>query len=265
MWPDLGPIKTWGVLYGLSILSFFPVSYLAAGRLHLRHRVWITLSLSYLVGMTIGAKALYDLQHGAFSPWSLFRLEHWMAGGMWGGGLAYLLLAVPAAWALEPRRWVAVDAVALSLPIPLFLTKVGCLLNGCCHGKDSSMPWAIAFPEGAYSAPPGVPTHPTQLYELLVIVLIFVVFKILDQQRWRGTMLFWLLALYGLGRAITEIWRADLEDRGYVIGPLSLSQILCVVAAGFSVLVLYLWRSRRVSSFPDLTPVQPDHSATRSD
>ena len=55
MWPYLGPIKTWDVLYTLSIISFFLVSRYYARGLRLPRWSWIMLGIIYLVGMTVGA------------------------------------------------------------------------------------------------------------------------------------------------------------------------------------------------------------------
>ena len=155
---------------------------------------------------------------------------------------------MPAMLILIPNRHIALDLVALALPIPLLVTKVGCLLNGCCYGMESSMPWALTFPEGAATSTPGIPTHPTQAYEILVATGIIIVFAVLDRERWRGTMLFWFLVMYGLGRAATEVFRADLVERGLIIGPLSLSQVLCLAAVVVSTCVLVVWHKRNVSS-----------------
>ena len=57
-------------------------------------------------------------------------------------------------------------------------------------------------------------------------------------------MLPWFLILYGLGRAATELWRGDTDHHLY-IGPLTLSQLICLVVAGISILVLYFLRHRR--------------------
>jgi len=54
-------------------------------------------------------------------------------------------------------------------------------------------------------------------------------------------MLLWFLALYGTGRAATEFFRGDL-DHHLFIGPLTLSQLLCLAAAGASIIILFLWR-----------------------
>jgi len=242
--------------------------------------VWLTLSAAFLVGMTTGAKVLYDVQHDRLSLWALFSIEHYFSGGLWGGVLAYLVLAVPTAWFVgkpsrplknstqstsggvfphataatgdgrydlqQAARPAALDLVALPLPIPMILTKLGCLFNGCCHGGLSSMPWAVTFPQGAATAPPGVPLHPTQTYEIVTLVGVLIVFAVLGHDRWRGTMLPWFLIVYGVGRAVSEIWRADLQDRALVIGGVSSSQMVCLVGAVGAALVLWRRRSRRV-------------------
>jgi phosphatidylglycerol:prolipoprotein diacylglycerol transferase len=241
MWPRIGPIPTFGVLYGISILSHFLVGYLIARRLGLRHRIWIFVGICYMIGMTVGAKALYDIQHAPFDFRALFSIRHYLKGGLWGGLLAYVVLAVPLVLLLAKHRRAALDLIALSIPVPWIFVKLGCLFNGCCYGKKCSLPWAITFPEGAAGAPAGIPLHPTQIYEILVVVCILVVFKVLKYERWKGTMLLWFLVLYGLGRTTTEFFRGDFDHHLYV-GSLTLSQLICLVAAGVSILLLYFWR-----------------------
>ena len=106
------------------------------------------------------------------------------------------------------------------------------------------MPWAITFPEGAAGAPSGIPLHPVEIYEILLVLCILGVYTILKRRWGSGTMLLWFLALYGLGRAATEMWRGY-ADRHLYMGPLTLSQLICLAAAGFSILVLYFLRQRR--------------------
>ncbi|MFC1782599.1 prolipoprotein diacylglyceryl transferase [Planctomycetota bacterium] len=245
MWPKLGPIPTYSILYSAGVISHFFVSYWIARRLGLRRRVWIVVSICYMEGMFTGAKVLYDVvQVGQFSLAALFDIEHWMKGGLWGGLLVYLVLAVPLAAVLAKDKRTGLDLVVLTLPIPLFLSKLGCLFNGCCYGRATSLPWAITFPEGS-TAPTGVPLHPTQIYELIVIVGVYGVFKLLNYDRWRGSMFWWFLIIYGLGRSLTEVWRGDQEKHAY-FGPLSLSQVICLIGAALSVIALYWFCKRRV-------------------
>lgn len=241
MWPRIGPLPAFGILYSISILSHFLVGYLIARRLRLRHRIWLVVGICYMVGMTVGAKALYDIQRAQFDFRALFSTGHYIQGGLCGGLLAYIVLAVPLVLLLAKRRRAALDLIALSIPIPWVFVKLACLFNGCCYGKKCFMPWAITFPEGAAGAPAGIPLHPTQIYEILVVLCILVVFKVLNYEKWQGTMLLWFLILYGLGRAATEFFRGDFDHHLYV-GPLTLSQLTCLAAAGVSIILLFLWR-----------------------
>ncbi len=241
MCPRIGPLQTFGILYAISILSHFLIACLIARRLGLRHRVWIVVSICYMAGMTIGAKALYDIQHAQFDFRALFSTSHYVQGGLWGGLLAYFILAVPLVFVLARRKRAALDLAALSIPIPWIFAKLACLFNGCCYGQPCSMPWAVTFPEEARGAPAGIPLHPTQIYEILVVLCTLVVFKALKYERWQGTMLLWFLIIYGLGRAATELWRDDVDHHIY-IGPLTLSQLICLAVAGISIFVLYFWR-----------------------
>jgi phosphatidylglycerol:prolipoprotein diacylglycerol transferase len=229
MWPWIGPVPTFGVFYLAGIILHFVISWRIARRYGLKRRVWIAASVCYLAGMTLGAKLLYDLRHGPLDVTALFRGEHYAQGGLWGGLLAYLALAVPAVLLLTRQRLAALDLVGLSTPVPWIAAKLGCLFNGCCYGKPCSLPWAITFPQGARGAPAGVPIHPSQLYEVGIMLVLLLVFATLRSDRWRGTKLLWFLAIYGLGRAATDFLRGDAEGRLY-FGLLSLTQLLCLAA-----------------------------------
>jgi phosphatidylglycerol:prolipoprotein diacylglycerol transferase len=241
MWPRIGPIPTYSIFYITGILSHYLISCLLAGRLRLSRRVWIAVSVCYNFGMIVGAKALYDIQHTQFDLGALLSISHYMQGGLWGGLLVYLCLSVPLVLALSKHRRAALDLIALAIPIPWIFAKLGCFFNGCCYGRECSLPWAITFPEGAAAAPAGIPLHPVEIYEILVVLCIIGVFTILKHHWGSGTMLLWFLVLYGFGRACIEFWRGDAEYHLYV-GPLRLSQLICLAAAGISILLLCLHR-----------------------
>jgi phosphatidylglycerol:prolipoprotein diacylglycerol transferase len=237
MWPQLGPIRTYGIFYLVGFVLHLIVGWRLARRYGLRRRVWIVAGICYLLGMTIGAKVLFDIRHGHFDLSALFQASHYMQGGLWGGLLAYFALAVPIVLLLSRNRRSALDLVAESLPVPWILAKLGCFFNGCCHGKPCSLPWAVTFSEAARGAPAGVPLHPTQLYEASVMLVILVVLSRLRSDKWRGTKLLWFLVLYGVGRAATDMLRGDVKRYTY-IGPITLTQLLCLAAAGVAAVLL---------------------------
>ncbi len=241
MWPKIGVVPTYGLLCLVGAVVHFLIGRWAAKRTRLKRRVWIVAGVCYLLGMTLGARILYDLRHSLFDPSALLDSQYWARGGLWGGLLVYFALAVPLVLLLTRQRRAALDLVAVTIPIPWALTKLGCLSNGCCYGKPCSLPWAVTFPEGSRIAPAGVPLHPSQLYEIVLMAIILLAFIALRSPRWRGAKLLWFLVIYGLGRAATDLLRGDIDPVG-AVGPLTLTQFICVIAAGAALVGLLLIR-----------------------
>jgi len=258
MWPNIGPIPTYGILYLLGCVLHFIVSHRVADSLGLKRRIWITVSICYVIGMIPGAKLLFHLRHSGFDPMVVFSIKHYVQGGLWGGLLAYLVLAVPVAMLLTRNRRAGLDLVALTIPIPWSLAKVGCLLNGCCNGRPCSLPWAISFREGASSSLIATPVHPTQIYEIIIMVVILMLFRRLNNERWRGTLLFWFIFLYGFSRAGLDAFRGDTERYIY-IGSITLTQLVCLVSALSSVVLLFAAKHYMRSKEHGVVPETIDH------
>ena len=85
MWPLIGPIPTYVILYLGGIALHFVIGRRIAKRSGLKRRVWIAARLCYLVAMTIGAKILFDLTESQLDVSELLRLRNWRQGGLWGG------------------------------------------------------------------------------------------------------------------------------------------------------------------------------------
>jgi len=240
MHPHIGSLPTYGIFYFGGILLYFLVARCHARRSGLQRRVWIALGLCYLLGMTFGAKILFDLRHSDLNFAALLTAERWTRGGLWGGLLAYFASAMPLALLLTKQRRAALDLMATALPLPWIVAKLGCFFNGCCYGKPSSLPWAVTFPEAARGAPPGVPLHPTQLYEIGLMLILLAVFALLRSERWRGAKLLWFLVIYGSGRILTDFLRGDADPAR--LGPFTLTQLICLAAATAALLALIFLR-----------------------
>ncbi len=247
MWPRIGVVPIYGLLSLVGFVVHFLIGRRAAKRAGLKRRIWIVTGLCYILSMTLGAKILYEIRHSQFEVSALLDPQVWTRGGLWGGLLVYFALAIPLALLLTKQRRAALDLVAVTIPVPWALTKLGCLFNGCCHGKPCSLPWAITFPEGSRIAPAGVPLHPSQLYEIVLMAIILLVFFIFKSPRWQGTKPLWFLALYGLGRAATDLLRGDINHSG-AVGPLTLTQFICVAAAGAALIGLLLIRQTHATA-----------------
>jgi len=117
------------------------------------------------VGGIVGAKVYYALLNRDLAV--LFD----RSGLVWYGGL--ILGAAAVLFTMYKRRlfvWRMADVAALALALGYAVGRLGCFLVGDDYGRPTDLPWGIAFPEGA--PPTDVPVHPTQLYEVVWLLLI---------------------------------------------------------------------------------------------
>jgi phosphatidylglycerol:prolipoprotein diacylglycerol transferase len=166
-------------------------------------------------------------------------------GGMvFFGGLAagaMVLLRFCRVYGLS--AWTMGDIFAPATAFGLVFGRLGCLGGGCCYGKPTRLPWGIRYHHRGHLPDEMLATslHPSPLYEALFALALFVG---LSRMRARGhapgQVLLTFIGAYGLGRAVLEILRADVERGLYLGGTLSTSQIIGLCCTTL-VCTLYGW------------------------
>lgn len=120
-----------------------------------------------LLGGMAGAKLLWVFEHFGEEPVADLLLSR---GGMsWFGGFAGGVIA--GLWFMHRKRLPKIAVLAAATPalaVGHAIGRIGCFLVGDDYGRPTSLPWAVAFPEGL--PPTAVPVHPTQLYEAIALV-----------------------------------------------------------------------------------------------
>ncbi|MGO0122144.1 prolipoprotein diacylglyceryl transferase [Desulfothermobacter acidiphilus] len=202
----LGPltIYSYGVMLALAVLVGYWVAQKEARRRGVDPDFMPTLTFWVVVAGLIGARLAYvvvDWPHFAPNPVEIFFI--------WDGGLTFygaVFLAVPVAWWLARRYRLsfgtAADLVAIAAAAGYPIARIGCFLNGCCYGKPTNLPWAVAFPFD------GVPRHPTQLYSSLAGLIIFLIlWRWRTKETFAGELAFFYVTLYCIYRFFLEFFR----------------------------------------------------------
>ena len=122
--------------------------------------------------------------------------------------------------------WTVADVLAPSIALGHAIGRIGCLMNGCCYGRPTQLPWGICFPPDHATA--GVPVHPTQIYEA---VLNFGIYLFLARcyraRKFPGQIFALYLIFYALIRLFVEVFRGDYPIR-YLGGVATPAQLLSV-------------------------------------
>jgi phosphatidylglycerol:prolipoprotein diacylglycerol transferase len=94
-----------------------------------------------------------------------------------------------------------VDLAAPGVILAQVLGRIGCTLNGCCFGGETDIFCAIVYTHPESYAPLGIGVHPTTIYEIIYLLIVFgVLLGIRGRLRPDGSLFMIYLSLYSLWR-----------------------------------------------------------------
>lgn len=227
------PAHTYGILIAVAFLAAMQLAGRAARRAGLDRERVMDLCFWILLAALVGSRVLFIVVNWddyARNPGDIVAI--WKGGLVfYGGFIGAVLLSI---WYMRKHQmsfFPYADAIIPSVAIGHAIGRLGCFSAGCCWGGacDPHLPWAARFPPEslAYQSQvasrliqPGalhtIPIHPTQLYEALGELCIFVVLTLwASRKRFHGELLALYLMLYAPLRAAIETMRGD-EERGRV-------------------------------------------------
>ncbi len=257
MYPTLfrvGPvsIRSYGTLLMIGFVAGILLSRRQARRLGLSPELPLDLGLWVLVLGIVFARGLYALLNWAdFTGHPLDIVCVWREGGLsyHGGLLGGVLAGLFFAWRRKISFWVLADMVAPGLALGYAIARLGCLLNGCCYGASTDLPWGMRFLLWPDSEVRTEPSHPTQIYASLGSLLILVVLlKLRPRLRAPGQLFLLYLVLYAPMRAAIEALRRGVTARVLVDG-ITEAQVASAILFVLALAVLIV-RGRRTAREP---------------
>ncbi|MBK8944898.1 MAG: prolipoprotein diacylglyceryl transferase [Ignavibacteriae bacterium] len=213
---SLGPIQIrwYGVLFASSFLIGFQIMTKIFEKdkkssKDLNDLLWYVL-IGTVAGARLGHCLFYNPEYYLTHPLEIFMT--------WKGGLAShgAAIGIVSAIYLYSKRkkdqsflWV-MDRVVITVALAGFFIRMGNLMNSEIIGKPTDVPWAFKF-VNAYVTDPMTPRHPSQLYEAIAYLLIFL---FLSYKYWKSTeklkdgiLYGWFLILVFGARFIIEFYK----------------------------------------------------------
>jgi phosphatidylglycerol---prolipoprotein diacylglyceryl transferase len=229
----LGPLQIrW---YGLMYVIAFVLAYIVLIKASRRRGYDLTRQdvgdfLTYaIVGVIVGARlgfcVFYNFAYYAHHPLKVFAV--WEGGMSFHGGLIGVFVG---GWLYTRKSGksylVLGDLAALAAPLGLFFGRMGNFINAELYGRVTDVPWAMVFPDAG-----PLPRHPSQLYEAFFegLVLFVLLFLLSRRKTPNGFLLAAFLVGYGFFRFFLEFFREPDPQMGFVLGPLTMGQVLCIV------------------------------------
>jgi len=135
--------------------------------------------------------------------------------------------------------WKLLDVVALAVPLAYIFGRIGNFLNQRIIGRVTDVPWGV-YIDGALR-------HPIGIYEaffegFLSFVVIYYFYK--KFYKCKGELIALYLITYGVFRSLCEMWRQPDFQLGFILGPLTMGQILSFFLIVLGSIVFYFRRKK---------------------
>jgi len=129
------------------------------------------------------------------------------------------------------------DLIMPGLILAQIVGRIGCTINGCCYGLPTSLPWGIVYTHPDSLGLLGVAVHPTQVYEIIYLLIIFVVVLML-RGRFKpdGSLFLIYLGFYSLWRIGIDFIR---DGTPFLFG-LHQAQVIGIIVLAITVSLLAL-------------------------
>ena len=213
--------------------------------------VWAILGV--IVGGRLGYVFFYNFGYYLQHPLEILFPFEFDGGFRFVGisGMSYHggVIAILAASIVFCRRrkidfWRFADLVCPAIPLGYTFGRIGNFINGELYGRPADVPWGMVFPLD----PTGRLRHPSQLYEAFFegIVLFIVLYLIRKKGRFDGALFAFYLIGYGAVRFFIEFYREPDAQLGFILGPLSMGQLLCFLMIGAGAAIYALRRAAPV-------------------
>jgi len=214
------PGQNWGVLPVLFKIGNFPVDsysffvllaivigilvfYLEAKKYKSANERTFYIVIAALVGGTLGAKLPIWIFHfqeiiSAFPDITPLLSGRTIVGGLIGGTLGVIIL----------KKYLKINEkkgnlFAPAIAIGIAIGRIGCFLRGCCYGIPTSLPWGVNFGDG-------IPRHPTQIYESILMIFLFIYLqKAKKKNPAPGSLFKVLMVSYFIFRFLIEFIRVE--------------------------------------------------------
>jgi phosphatidylglycerol:prolipoprotein diacylglycerol transferase len=260
---QVGPfaIRWYGLMIALACVIALWVAGKEADRKGIGKKQAQDFFLYAMLGGLVGARLYYMAFMGREQLWN----NPFSFFAIWQGGLAIhgAILGGLLATILFTRKHNIpflkfADTMTPSLILGQAIGRVGCFFNGDAHGYPTTLPWGLIYSQNSPAGQmfPGQPLHPTQIYEMVLNLIIFgILWKMRKKWEVDGHLFLIYVILYSLIRIFVEHFRAD---KLTYLGNISAAQSLGIIGIiiGFTLILVLKKKQRLIRGPGQMSPLR---------
>ena len=170
---------------------------------------WLLILVSGLLFFIIGEKVASYSSGEWMQVFTGFQLLHTDKKTILGGILGLFTGLTLAKHTLRFNRPV-LDSFAIALPVGMAISRIGCLMAGCCFGTPTNLPWGIHYDASSWAYKvhleqglihfhdkTSLAVHPVQLYQVIgCLIIALIVWKTRKQWKASGSLFLFSVLCY---------------------------------------------------------------------
>ncbi|MFC2050447.1 prolipoprotein diacylglyceryl transferase [Chloroflexota bacterium] len=193
-------VRWYGIMVVLAVVAVIAISLREAKRVGLAEEHVYGFSLWAIIGGIIVSRLLHVIDKWNYyvaNPGQIIGFEGLTVYGAVVGALLAVLIYC---WVKKLSFWLLGDVVAPGAILGQAIGRIGCILNGCCYGLPTSLPWGVVYTNPGSYCPIGEPFQPTQMYHLIWNLIGFgILWSLRRRLKPQGSLFLLYLALYAAG------------------------------------------------------------------
>jgi len=218
-------LNVWGILVSLGFFAGMVVSYFEFKKRKLETKRILDLAFWIILAAMIGGRLLYVVEHvSQYVNAPLDILKLWQGGmSIYGGFFGATFAGIIYLKKHKLDLWQYADAIIFSLPLGLFIGRIGCFLIHDHPGIKTNFFLGVAYPDAV--------RHDLGLYLSLNGLVLFLIFLILRRKEWFSGFYAAIFAVwYGMARFLLDFLRAqDVVGADIRYFGLTLAQYLSII------------------------------------
>ena len=250
---SIGPfdVRWYGIMVVLAVVAVIALAILEARRVGLSEDHIYNVALWGIIGGILVSRLLHVIDKWDYYMANPRQIIGFEGLTVYGAVLGALIAVLIYCRVKKISFWQMGDIIAPGAIVGQAIGRIGCLLNGCCYGLPTSLPWGVVYTNPASFCPLGESFQPTQVYHILWDLIGFgILWLVRRRLEPKGSLFLLYLAIYAAGDLSIRFVRVGEPFRSGLFFNLQQAQLIGILVLLVTVpwLIIRMWRYRAKQS-----------------
>jgi phosphatidylglycerol:prolipoprotein diacylglycerol transferase len=223
-------VRWYGIMVVLAVVAVIAIALREAKRVGLAEEHIYSAGLWAIIGGIIVSRLFHVIDKWDYYIAHPARIIGFEGLTVYGAVLGALLAVLIYCWVKKLSFWLIGDVIAPGAILGQAIGRIGCLLNGCCYGLPTSLPWGVVYTNPGSYCPLGESFQPTQIYHLIWNLIGFgLLWSLRTRIKPQGSLFLFYLALYAAGDLSIRFVRVGEPFRSGLFFNLQEAQIIGIL------------------------------------